>query len=71
MLKKNRAAQLTLRTNQFNFTTLRRGEADLQMLAAGGEHEIRTIRVRDRFGDYDAAPLTLSSPRTILVGQVG
>jgi SAM-dependent methyltransferase len=29
------------------------------------------VTVRYRFGDYDAAPLTPSSPRTVLVGQVG
>lgn len=35
------------------------------MLAAAG------ITVRFRFGDYDAAPLTPSSPRTIFLGQNG
>lgn len=35
------------------------------MLAAAG------ITVRFRFGDYDAAPLTSSSPRTIFLGQNG
>jgi SAM-dependent methyltransferase len=34
------------------------------MLAAAG------VAVRFRFGDYDAAPLSSGSPRTILVGQV-
>lgn len=29
------------------------------------------VTVRFRFGDYDAAPLTASSPRTIFLGQVG
>jgi SAM-dependent methyltransferase len=40
-------------------------EQMMGMLEAGG------VTVRFRFGDYDAAPLTSSSPRTILVGQVG
>ena len=35
------------------------------MLATAG------VTVRFRFGDYDATPLTSSSPRTILVGQFG
>jgi ubiquinone/menaquinone biosynthesis C-methylase UbiE len=35
------------------------------MLKAAG------VTVQFRFGDYDAAPLASSSPRTILVGQVG
>ena len=47
-----RASQLTLRTNQFNFTTIRRDEADIKELTTDGRHELRTIRVRDRFGDY-------------------
>jgi SAM-dependent methyltransferase len=36
-------------------------------------HMLQTagVNVRDRFGDYDASPLTTLAPRTILVGQVG
>ncbi|MCA2964887.1 MAG: HAD-IIIC family phosphatase [Acidobacteriaceae bacterium] len=41
-----RAAQLTQRTNQFNFTTRRRSEAEL----AG--FEAYAIHVADRFGEY-------------------
>ncbi len=55
-----RAAQLTLRTNQFNFTTIRREESDVQALAAGGRHDIRTVRVRDRFGDYGLVGLLIA-----------
>lgn len=47
-----RSSQLTLRTNQFNFTTKRRNEAELLSLRSDGSHEIFTVRVRDRFGDY-------------------
>jgi SAM-dependent methyltransferase len=36
-----------------------------RMLDAAG------VRVRYRFGDYDASPLTADAARTILVGQVG
>ncbi|MEO5953412.1 MAG: HAD-IIIC family phosphatase, partial [Chloroflexia bacterium] len=46
-----RAAQLTQRTNQFNFTTIRRNEASLEGLLASGV-QIHGIHVRDRFGDY-------------------
>ena len=49
---KERASQLTLRTNQFNFTTRRREEGEVQALLTEGAYEIRTVRVRDRFGDY-------------------
>jgi FkbH-like protein len=55
-----RSAQLTLRTNQFNFTTIRREEGDLQALLAAGRHEIRTVRVRDRFGDYGLVGLVIA-----------
>jgi FkbH-like protein len=46
-----RAAQLTQRTNQFNFTTVRRSEPDLQALLAEG-YRLYGVHVRDRFGDY-------------------
>jgi FkbH-like protein len=59
-----RSAQLTLRTNQFNFTTIRREEPDVQALAAGGRHEIRTVRVRDRFGDYGLVGLVIAERGT-------
>ena len=55
-----RASQLTLRTNQFNFTTRRRDEADLQSLLAAGTHDISTVRVRDRFGDYGLVGLLIA-----------
>jgi FkbH-like protein len=58
-----RASQLTLRTNQFNFTTRRRNEAEMQALLSGGEHIIRTVRVRDRFGDYGLVGLFVAAPR--------
>jgi hypothetical protein len=45
-----RVAQLTQRTNQFNFTTRRRTENQLQALSSTSE--ILTVTVSDRFGDY-------------------
>ena len=47
-----RVAELTLRTNQFNVTTVRRNEADLRSLLTAGGPECLVVRVRDRFGDY-------------------
>jgi FkbH-like protein len=47
-----RIAQLSQRTNQFNFTTIRRTEAEFEALIAGGTVECQTVRVRDRFGEY-------------------
>ncbi len=46
-----RAAQLTQRTNQFNASTIRRSEAELQQLLDNG-HSVHMVHVQDRFGDY-------------------
>ena len=56
-----RTAQLTQRTNQFNFTTIRRTEQEIQALVASGEMECRTIDVSDRFGDYGLTGVVLFS----------
>jgi len=47
----DRVAQLTQRTNQFNFTTIRRTESEIRQLA-GMELECRIVEVADRFGEY-------------------
>ena len=52
-----RVAQLTQRTNQFNFTTLRRTEREIQLLQ--GSHDVRTVTVNDRFGDYGLVGLMI------------
>ena len=54
-----RVAQLTQRTNQFNFTTIRRTEQDIQGLVADGAMECRVIDVSDRFGDYGLTGVVL------------
>jgi FkbH-like protein len=46
-----RVAQLTQRTNQFNFTTKRRTESEMRALPGNGARVLR-VNVRDRFGDY-------------------
>ena len=47
-----RVAQLTQRTNQFNFTTVRRSETDIQNLLHSRTLECLVTEVSDRFGDY-------------------
>ena len=47
-----RVSQLTQRTNQFNFTTIRRTESDIQKLCQSGNFECLVVEVSDRFGDY-------------------
>jgi FkbH-like protein len=46
-----RAAQLTQKTNQFNVTTRRYSETDVMRRSSDPAWIVRTIRVRDRFGD--------------------
>jgi FkbH-like protein len=46
-----RVAQLSQRTNQFNFTGIRRTEPEISRVCEDGA-ECVVVRVRDRFGDY-------------------
>ncbi|MGN6644204.1 MAG: HAD-IIIC family phosphatase, partial [Verrucomicrobiota bacterium] len=54
-----RVSQLTHRTNQFNCTSLRRSESDIQKLARNSD--ILTVTVRDRFGDYGLVGVVICS----------
>ena len=56
----SRLAQLTQRTNQFNFTTRRRTEPQLRALASVGAI-VRSINVSDRFGDYGLVGLVIGT----------
>ena len=47
-----RISQLTQRTNQFNFTTRRRSEAEIREFARRPGAGCMAVRVADRFGDY-------------------
>lgn len=46
-----RVAQLTNKTNQFNLTTRRYSEHEVQTMADSSEWRVYSIKVRDRFGD--------------------
>ncbi|WP_204152240.1 HAD-IIIC family phosphatase [Leptolyngbya sp. CCY15150] len=61
--QQSRVAQLTQRTNQFNCTTRRRSEADVQQLAAQGLN-CRAVEVSDRFGDYGLVGVMIFGPRS-------
>src|SRR6266550_2186601 len=54
-----RASDLTHRTNQFNVTTIRRSEAELQNLCLSGVTEGLVVHVQDRFGNYGLVGLVL------------
>jgi FkbH-like protein/FkbM family methyltransferase len=47
-----RVSQLSWRTNQFNFTTIRRSEAELRAWLKNGNRDCLVANVSDRFGDY-------------------
>jgi FkbH-like protein len=47
-----RISQLTLKTNQFNLTTVRRDQKEIGELIAASTAEVYAIQVSDRFGDY-------------------
>ena len=54
-----RASQMTMRTNQFNFTTIRRTEAEIRDLLGTDEFVCRILKVSDRFGDYGIVGLLI------------
>lgn len=55
-----RAAQLTQKTNQFNATTLRLGEAEIAARVADPDWEVATVRVADTFGDNGIVGLMMA-----------
>lgn len=58
-----RLAQLTQRTNQFNFTTVRRTDSEMRALPKDGSVVLR-VKVRDRFGDYGLVGLVAANARS-------
>jgi FkbH-like protein/FkbM family methyltransferase len=48
----DRVSQLTFRTNQFNFTTIRRSKKELEELLQRDDIDCWAVSVVDRFGDY-------------------
>lgn len=58
-----RAAQLTQRTNQFNFTGIRRNEAEIESIMDEENTESMAFQVRDRFGDYGLVGVVILKQR--------
>ncbi|PKM51734.1 MAG: hypothetical protein CVV02_05585 [Firmicutes bacterium HGW-Firmicutes-7] len=48
----SRVSQLTERTNQFNFTSIRRKPIEINEIMQGKEYKCLTVTVADRFGSY-------------------
>jgi FkbH-like protein len=67
-----RVSQLSQRTNQFNFTTIRRSEIEIEKLCRKGNAECLVVRLRDRFGDYGlvGAMIFTTSPGVLDVDSV-
>ena len=59
----DRVAQLTQRTNQFNFTTRRRTESEIRQLAEN-DLDCRIVEVSDRFGDYGVVGVLVYGTRS-------
>ena len=58
-----RAAQLTQKTNQFNATTIRTSEAEIHSRCGAPNWILRTVRVKDRFGDNGIVGLAIANIR--------
>ena len=58
-----RSAQLTQKTNQFNVTTRRYTEADVERLLADPDWVLCTVAVRDKFGDNGVVGIMLATQR--------
>lgn len=58
----SRVSQLTYRTNQFNFTTIRRSEEEIKELLRIKGFTCKICRVKDRFGDYGLVGAMLYHP---------
>jgi len=50
--QQGRVAQLTQRTNQFNMTSVRRTESDINRIRFSQSQQVLVTHVSDRFGDY-------------------
>lgn len=57
----DRVAQMTQRTNQMNFTTVRRSAVELTQLVQQSGYFCETIRVSDKFGDYGLVGVVIGS----------
>lgn len=58
-----RVSQLTYRTNQFNFTTVRRSEPEIHAFLRRTDTRGLVVRVSDRFGDYGLVGAVLYETR--------
>lgn len=55
-----RMAQLTQKTNQFNMTTKRYSQVDIENMAGSGKHLVLSCKVMDKFGDNGIAGVCIA-----------
>ena len=48
----SRASQMTLRTNQFNLSTVRRTEKEIEEIRNNKEYKVFVVEANDKFGEY-------------------
>jgi FkbH-like protein len=58
-----RAVQMLAKTNQFNVTTRRHGEADLKRMLKDGNAQLLTLSLADKFGDQGIVGLAIALPQ--------
>ncbi len=56
----SRMAQLTQKTNQFNLTTRRYTESDMERFVTGEGHSVFAFGLEDKFGDYGMTGLCIT-----------
>lgn len=61
MIDAPRISQLINKSNQFNLTTRRRTEAEVQSLIGSREHASFTVRLSDRFGDHGLIAIVVTT----------
>jgi FkbH-like protein len=64
-----RVAQLTQRTNQFNLTTRRYSEQEIERFICREDHAVFTLAVKDKFGDLGLVGVLILG-RENSVGQI-
>ena len=57
-----RVVQLLGKTNQFNLTTVRHTQGDVEKMQRNSSAILKTMRVSDKFGDYGLASVIIGLP---------
>ena len=58
-----RVTQLVNKTNQFNLTTIRRSQSEIEELARSAEHRVFATEVTDKYGEYGLVGVAILAQR--------